>query len=123
MYDIAKPFARINPKKRILNFNLAVHDLLGNPPFFEFMFNAEKKILVIIPRFKKSDVLLEIPEYVLKSRGQEISSVGVYKYLITRGLKIDGVYKISGEFYSRQKLMAFDFTGLIHNEREAAIYD
>jgi len=109
-----KPFIRVDVKNSTIFFNRLSHDLLGKPPYFEFLWSEKKKSLVVVPRFAESPNAMRISKSALDDRRFEIKcrKRGVLDVL-NRHSECKETYKLLGEFYAENNLMVFDTTKTI----------
>jgi len=99
--DTIRPFIRVNTKHDKFSINRATHDVLGRPPYLEFLWNEEKKLFVIVPIFVMKTGAFTISPKVLENRHYEISvwDTMFFDRLINKlGWKRDTVYKVYGEY-------------------------
>ena len=105
-----RPFFRISTKHHKITVNLAAHDILGKPPYMEFYWNEENKLLFIAPLWRYKTGSLEIPSWVFKSRKDEISvSLDSFLSFLMKklGWQKGPVYKVFGELLPEYNMIGF----------------
>ena len=71
------PYIRISTKYKRLYINPATHDILGNPPFYEFLISGEKKLLFIAPVWEDKIGCYSMPACDAQGRRREIVVRGI----------------------------------------------
>ena len=118
-----RPFIRVQTRKKRLHINLAAHDMLGKPPYLEFFWNDENKMLVIVPVADPHIHCFIVPERNLRSRKFEIILHGMsfVSALMSRmDWRGDMIYKIYGEHLPDYNMIGFPMSEAIITE-EAAV--
>ena len=114
-----RPFIRASTKYRCLYINLATHDLLGKPPFYEFLLDNEKKRLIIVPVWEVKMGCYPISARDLKRRRQELVLRGhsFFMALTKRfGWQANTTYKFFGEYISEYNIIGFQMANPIIKE-------
>ena len=90
--------------------NLAAYDILGQPPYIEFLWNDEKQLFFISALSERKDGCFAVPERFRERRMQEICLQGItfFDYLARKlGWKYDAIYKFFGEFLPQFNMLCF----------------
>ena len=111
-----RPFMRIYTKHRRITINLAAHDVLGRPPYFEFYWNDAKKLLFISSLWNAKKGCYHIASHIYLSRRSEIVlyEEAFFSTLMEKLCwKKDINYKVFGDFIPKFNMVGFQMANPI----------
>ena len=114
-----RPFIRASTKYKRLYINPATHDLLGKPPFYEFLLDNEKKRLIIVPVWKARTESYPIPVRDVKNQRRELV-LRRYSFFMALtkkfGWQANITYKFFGEYIPEYNIIVFQMANPIIKE-------
>ena len=105
-----RPFVRVYMKYRCISVNLAAHDILGKPPYFDFLWNDENKLLFIASLWDVKKGCYPIPLRCHHSRRSEIriQDETFFSGLMDKLCWQSGTaYKVFGDFMPKYNMISF----------------
>jgi hypothetical protein len=115
-----RSFIRVSTKYKRLYVNPATHDILGNPPFYEFLLSDEKKQLFIAPVWENKIGSYSIPVYNGQRQRREIVVRGIILFAaLTKkfGWQANMNYKYFGEYIPEYNIIGFQMSNPVIMER------